>query len=461
MQEKNLVDLMLEWKKTYGNVISFWLGPIYNVFVLDYDEAVQVYVKDGDAHVGRQNFALFEEMKQGCGVILPEGELWLEHRRFALRTLRDFGLGRNVMQEKILSEYHNRIDPLDAEIEQNGGRLKIQPKEKFLCLLVGSIINRLMVGYSFDESNMEEFLEIRKEFDKLNDAFSIGDMIFLRPELLWIPYLKRRHEAVVKSGDEGVAFALRQIEKRRADIDSGKYHLDETEPNDFIDAFFLEMKRREDSGEEQGTFHHKQLKHLIHDLWQAGMETTILTLEWAFVSLAKNPHVQDKMREEMWNVAGKDRNVEFKDKPFLPYCNAVLTEVHRVTSLLVTNVVRRSVRDCTIGGYHFPKGTDNAVIMSVIFSDDTVFKNPAAFDPERFLGEEGKELERKVIPFGIGKRSCLGEGLARAELFLILLNLVKSYRIIDDGDIPDNWRRGRYSAFAHLTVDYKCVFEKI
>ncbi|KAK0412105.1 hypothetical protein QR680_006039 [Steinernema hermaphroditum] len=458
---KTIRDLMLEWKKEYGNVITFWLGPSPTVCVLDYDLAVQTYVKNGDAHVGRQNFPLIDEMREGKGIVLSEGDLWLEQRRFALHTLRDFGLGKNIMQDKILKEYHKRMDPFDAELEENGGRLKINPKEKLLELMIGSVINRILVGYSFDESNMGEFLEIRKQLDKSNETLSFVDLVVVRPSLYWIPFVKWRRDEIIKSNDETVAFAKRQIEERERDIADGSYQLDEVAgPQDFLDAFLMERDRRLEESGDIGHYTKEQLVYAIVDLWQAGMETTITTLYWAFLYLLKNEKVQEKMREEIWSVVGKDRDVELADRQLLPYCNGALNEVHRLTSLLTLNVMRRSVRESVVGDFTIPAGTDNAVVMAVIFNDGDVFSDPAQFRPERYLGDDGKTMEQKVIPFGLGKRACLGEGLARAEMYLVLLNIIKNYRIVDDGGIRKDWEEGKMTAFIRLPHSYKCIFEK-
>ncbi|KAK0407315.1 hypothetical protein QR680_019133 [Steinernema hermaphroditum] len=461
-QGKSLPDSLYRWKKRYGNVITLWLGPIPTICVLDYDLAMKTYVKNGDLFVLRQQVPIIEEMREGFGIIFSEGRLWLEQRRFALHTLRDFGLGRNAMQEKILMEYHKRIDILDAEIEKNGGRLRIDPKTKLLELLIGSIINRMLVGYSFDETNMDEFIEIRRGLEKTNDSFSLLDFAILAPGLKSMPFVKWRYEQIMKSHRQAMGFAFRQIENRRNDIKNGKYHLDEsTEVKDFIDAFFLEMKRREESGEDLDTFTEKQLAYTIIDLWSAGMDTTITTLNWAFLYLLKNPEVQEKMQKELLEVCGKERDVELSDRQLLPYCNAAITEVHRATSLLSLNLVRRNTEDTTIEGYSIPKGTDSAVMMSTIFRDESVFKNPELFNPDRYLAEGGKEIEQKVIAFGVGKRSCLGEGLAKAEMYLILLNIVKSYRIVDCGGVDEDWLQGTKNNFFRVAKSYECVFEKV
>uniref|UniRef100_A0A1I7W7K4 Cytochrome P450 n=1 Tax=Heterorhabditis bacteriophora TaxID=37862 RepID=A0A1I7W7K4_HETBA len=63
--------------------------------------------------------------------------------------------------------------------------------------------------------------------------------------------------------------------------------------------------------------------------------------------------------------------------------------------------------------------------------DETQFENPREFNPDRYA-TGGKSLEQQVIPFGLGKRSCLGESLARAELYLILGNMLQRYNISED-----------------------------
>lgn len=68
-----------------------------------------------------------------------------------------------------------------------------------------------------------------------------------------------------------------------------------------------------------------------------------------------------------------------------------------------------------------PAGTAFATQLSAMHTDDETFKNHKEFNPERFM--ENNNLEKKLIPFGIGKRSCPGESLARAELYLVSLNL--------------------------------------
>ena len=78
------------------------------------------------------------------------------------------------------------------------------------------------------------------------------------------------------------------------------------------------------------------------------------------------------------------------------------------------------------------------------------------FDPTRFLDPiRGKALEQKIIPFGIGKRSCLGESLARAELFLVLTNLLNKFNFEPAGQLPSVEQVADFGQL-HRPRPYKC-----
>lgn len=114
-------------------------------------------------------------------------------------------------------------------------------------------------------------------------------------------------------------------------------------------------------------------------------------------------------------------------------------------NLLPQNMLHRTTKDVVVDGYHLPKGTCIVPQLSSIFYDDKVrqqfaqrigtstiqvFRDPKKFDPSRFLDAEGK-LRRvdELIPFSIGKRQCLGESLARMEMFLFMSNLLNQFKV--------------------------------
>ncbi|KAL6737574.1 hypothetical protein Aduo_011205 [Ancylostoma duodenale] len=96
--------------------------------------------------------------------------------------------------------------------------------------------------------------------------------------------------------------------------------------------------------------------------------------------------------------------------------------------------MQRKRKDSEVGGFSVPAGTTITAQLSLLLSDQEHFKNPNNFDPSRYFKIDG--LDRHVVPFGIGKRSCLGESLARAELYLIIGNLLQRYKISHVGSLP-------------------------
>lgn len=184
---------------------------------------------------------------------------------------------------------------------------------------------------------------------------------------------------------------------------------------------------------------------MCFDLWFAGLTTTNTTINWTISYVLNHPEVQDKMQEELDKVVGSDRLVTISDKSSLPYMNAVINESQRCVNLLPCNLFHATTRDTVINGNIIPKGTgviaqistvmlDEKVLLKVIFfkiSYFQIFPDPYKFQPERFIDENGalKKIEQ-LIPFSVGKRQCLGEGLARMELFLIVANLFNRYFVI-------------------------------
>ncbi|KAL7070956.1 hypothetical protein ACQ4LE_009838 [Meloidogyne hapla] len=83
------------------------------------------------------------------------------------------------------------------------------------------------------------------------------------------------------------------------------------------------------------------------------------------------------------------------------------------------------------GKYFLKEGTIILPQISCLLYDEKVFPSPHLFIPERFLDEKG-QLKRfdSFIPFGLGKRACMGESLARAELFLFIANFFRNFQVL-------------------------------
>uniref|UniRef100_A0AC34FZG3 Cytochrome P450 n=1 Tax=Panagrolaimus sp. ES5 TaxID=591445 RepID=A0AC34FZG3_9BILA len=240
---------------------------------------------------------------------------------------------------------------------------------------------------------------------------------------LWKPlmHLKflggKSYQKLFDFNDELVDYVKMHINEHRETIDF------EEEPRDYIDAFLIEQKKQQISKAsgpaKKGEWSDLQLIGTLIDLFGAGMETTSTTTQMFIFYIIHNPEIQQKIHEEIDNVIGRDKIITMSDQSKLPYFNACLQEVQRLATVLPLNLFHRTTEDLEIDGYTIPKGTTVIPQFESVHKDENEFKDPQKFDPSRFLDlENNYKKDDRVTPFSLGKRACLGESLARMELFL-------------------------------------------
>uniref|UniRef100_A0A914Z2J1 Cytochrome P450 n=1 Tax=Panagrolaimus superbus TaxID=310955 RepID=A0A914Z2J1_9BILA len=229
------------------------------------------------------------------------------------------------------------------------------------------------------------------------------------------------------------------------------------EPTDFTYAYLNEIYDRKNGDKNMGFFDEKQLQMLLLDLFFAGMETTVTTAKWGILMLMLHPEAAQRAQEELDQLPER---IVLSDKTHLIYVNALINEIQRTANILPINLLRAVAEDIEIDGYRFPAGSMVLPQISITMNDPENFENPEKFLPERFIDENNnlKKVET-LIPFSIGKRQCLGESLARAELFLIFANLLRNFDFI----CPDPENPPSLERVYGLTVSpkpYLCVIKK-
>lgn len=161
----------------------------------------------------------------------------------------------------------------------------------------------------------------------------------------------------------------------------------------------------------------------------AGSETTSISIEWGFTELLRNPHAFKKVREEIDRVVGVNRMVEESDMENLPYLQAVVKETLHLYPELPLLLPRNTMEDTEYMGYLVPKGTQVFVNAWAIGRDPEYWDDPLAFKPERFINSsvEYKGQHFELIPFGSGRRICVGFPLAHRVVHLTLATLVQAF----------------------------------
>ncbi|XP_070570435.1 cytochrome P450 2U1-like [Ptychodera flava] len=196
--------------------------------------------------------------------------------------------------------------------------------------------------------------------------------------------------------------------------------------NDIIDAFFDKQDKYKsglytDSRETYESFTEDQLVYLPLDFFLAGTETTATTLNWAVLNMLRYPDVQKKDQEELDQAYSRGSNVvpTLRDKAKLTFTSATLMEIQRIRPVAPLTTPHCAVRNSKLSGYSIWKGSTVINDLWSVHMDEKFWEQPDKFDPNRML-DANNEVIRPVsfLPFSIGPRACLGEQLAKAELFI-------------------------------------------
>ncbi|GMS86780.1 hypothetical protein PENTCL1PPCAC_8955, partial [Pristionchus entomophagus] len=231
---------------------------------------------------------------------------------------------------------------------------------------------------------------------------------------------------------------------------------EEEEPTCFADSFIGEMRKREGKGEELGSFSHQQLRAACCDLWLNGFETTAITLRYAFIYLINHPRVQLKTQHEIDEKIGK-RPVAMDDQKALHYCNAVIQEVLRMEPGSI-GFSRQVSAPVNIAGYDIPIGTGVIPQLSLVNMDPKEYERPDYFCSERHLNDKGEfNKDPRLTPFSMGKRSCLGEGLARMELFIFFTTFLQQLTFASVTKIPPELKLT--TSLAQAPVPYEVIMK--
>ena len=340
---------------------------------------------------------------------------WREMRRFLLKSLRDLGFAKSASEEAILEESTMLVKNIRKRIEEMGGRVSL---DKALNSAALNVVWNLIAAerFEYNDQKMLKLMEYVGNFMLLGKDV-IGKPLGVFPILRFFPPYRSLYGQLVAGMSEFKNYITTAVAARKATYDS-------KDPACFIDMFL--NKAAED---ETGIFTEKQLVHNCMDIFLAGSETTSKSLLYALALMILYPEVQRRAQEELDRVAEGRDQVTLADKPRLPFVEATLNEVWRYGNVAPFGPPRKIRKDLTLGEYIIPEGNFITYNTYSIHMDGKHWGDPEQFRPDRFMTAKGAfSPDEMTFPFGIGRRRCLGESLARMENFLFFANLLLNFR---------------------------------
>ncbi|KAL1765537.1 cytochrome P450 2C70-like [Sigmodon hispidus] len=399
--------------KEYGSVFTVYLGMKPIVVLHGYEVLKEALVDRGDEFSGKMESSLLCQVNQGLGIILSNGEIWKQTQRFSITVLRSMGMGKKTIEERIQEEV---LYLLEALRKTNGSPCD---PEFFLACVPCNVISAVLFQNRFDynDGNIQLFI---KSFRRNVELFT-SPWVQLCSAYPALYHLPGSHNEAFKIFTEIKEFSLKEIKRHQES-------LNRSSPQDFTDYFLIKMEKEKHNKNSEFTM--ENLIATIFDLFGAGTETTSTTLKYALLLLLKHPDVTAKVREEIEQVIGRHRSPCIQDRNHMPYTNAVLHEIQRHIDLVPVPLPRKTTKDVEFRGYHIPKDTGVMICLTSAMNDHKEFPHPEKFDPNHFLDERGNFRKSDYfMPFAIGRRACIGESLARMEIFLVLTNILQHFTL--------------------------------
>ena len=408
--EKKIFKALDKLSKRYGPVMTFYMGQIRMIVVSGIEEIQEAIVVKVKVFSKRPIHLIPALQKLPTGVLLSSGDVWQRNRRFSLRALRDFGMGKAAMIVNIHEEVGYLLASFESHIDQ-----EVDP-EHLLTNGVSNVICSLVFGRRFDYDD-KEFARILQILNSISSASFASRFLEF-----FTPFLTRFISPHVLTS----SLELKEVVERflKQAIEDHRKDFSPEALRDFPDYFILAEKLDEE-------INFDNFANIMVDLFLAGTETTSTLLNWTLLYLSKRKDVQQRCHEEIDKVIRSNRLPTLEDRPNLVYIDAVLNEIMRFVTIAPQALFHANVEDAdSVGGYEVPA---NSLIMYNVWgvhNDPSYWKNPDEFDPDRWIGNDGKLLTHSThfMPFGVGPRICLGELLAKAESFIFLVAILQRFK---------------------------------
>ncbi|XP_038215552.1 cytochrome P450 18a1-like [Zerene cesonia] len=420
----------LELARCYGALFSARLGNQLTVVLSDYKLIREAFRRE--EFTGRPSTPLMHTL-DGLGIINSEGRLWKNQRRFLHEKLREFGMtymgnGKKIMEGRIKTEVQELMVNLHCA---DGAPIDANP---LFALGVSNVICgiTMSVRFSNGDARFARLNHLIEEGMRLFGEIHYGEYI---PLYNYLPGKAQVQEKVAKNREEMFSFYQTLIDEHRDTLDINN-------ARDLIDVYLIEIEKAKTEGRAGDLFDGRdqelQLKQILGDLFSAGMETIKSSLLWMLVFMLRNPDVKRRVQEELDAIVGRDRLPTIEDMPSLVYTETTILETLRMSSIVPLATTHSPTKDVNLNGYRIPAGSQVVPLINCVHMDPNLWDEPNKFNPSRFIDDNGKiRRPEYFMPFGVGRRMCLGDVLARMEMFMFFASMMHQFDVqMESGVAP-------------------------
>ncbi|XP_045133474.1 cytochrome P450 2L1-like isoform X2 [Portunus trituberculatus] len=416
---KNFEEQVIDLHQQYGDIFLWRMGTQLMVFLNNYKLMKEACSRS--EFTVRPDWDIMKFLEETPkGIASSNGVLWHNNRRFTLRQLRDLGMGKSSLVEAV----QHQCLKLRETLAEGAGTPAMIPHQLHVTVL--NVIWHMVASKQFDaeDKRLQEFVKLMSESTLLSNRMAIKDfMPWLQniiPDFLFKRLIK--YYELMDLKEKFLRYFAEEIKEHKATLDPDN-------PRDLIDSYLLEMEAKKDDPDT--TCSEQDLMFLMLDMFFAGSETTVNTFTWLCCYLAAHPQVQRKLQAEIDEVLPGGALPTLAEKPKMPYTEAVINEVMRACALVNFGLQHMAANNTQLGGYTIPKGAVVSANVTSIHYDSRFWDRPREFRPERWLDENGKFFMPKdgFLPFGVGKRVCVGESMARMEMFILTAMVFQCFTI--------------------------------
>ncbi|XP_051838200.1 cytochrome P450 1A2-like [Antechinus flavipes] len=418
---KNPHLALAQLREKYGDVMQIQIGSTPVLVLSGLETVRQALVRQGEDFKGRPDLYSFSLVTDGYSMSFnpDSGEVWAARRKLAQNALNTFSVASSpsstscYLEEHVKKEGECLIQKFQELMDTVG---RFDPYNH-VVVSVANVIGAMCFGQCHANENQELMNIITKSHEFVEGASS-GNPVDFIPILRYFPNPKLQR--FKEFNQKFLKFMQKTVQEHYKDFDQNNIQ-------DITGALFKHSQDKTQGN--TGTSVPKILiTNLINDIFGAGFDTVTTAISWSLLYLVINPEVQKKIQKELDTVVGRERRPRLTDKPQLPYLEAFVLEMFRHTSFVPFTIPHSTTRATTLNNFYIPKGICVFVNQWQVNHDEKLWGDPSAFRPERFLSADGtinKNLSEKMLLFGMGKRRCIGETIARWEIFLFLAILLQ------------------------------------